>query len=371
MAKPLSAVDCISLAFAQTKKQLFAPFRFKRWAKLAVVCILTGEFSGSGGGGSPGNFNFPTTHGRDGKSLMALPHVDWSKILPWLPWILVGVVLLFLFIFLLIYISSVFRFVLFDSVLHDRCEFKGCWTRWEPRGRSYFFWALCVSAIAFLGTGLLIGVPLLIYWRAGFFTHPGEHIAAFVLGGMALLFLLFVFVVVVAVIGLFAKDFCIPIMAMEEVGVLAAWRRLLPMVGADKLAFAGYVLMKIVLAIGSAIIVGIATLILIIALLIPLGIAALIIFLGGKALGLTFNPVTIGILISLGCVLMAGFFYLIALVCTPPMVFFQSYVLHFIGSRYEPVGAILFPPPPEIPPPAPPMDLLPPAEPPPEPAPAG
>ena len=113
---------------------------------------------------------------------------------------------------------------------------------------------------------------------------------------MALLFLLIVFVVVGAVIGLFAKDFCIPIMAMEEVGVLAAWRRLLPMLAAEKLAFAGYVLMKIVLAIGSAIIVGIATLVILIALLIPLGIAGVIIFLGGKAMGLTFNVATISVL---------------------------------------------------------------------------
>ena len=41
-----------------------------------------------------------------------------------------------------------------------------------------------------------------------------------------------------------------------------------------------------------------------------------------------------------------GFFYLSALISTPPMVFFQSYVLHFIGSRYPAVGAVLFPPPP-------------------------
>lgn len=51
MSKPLSAVDCVSPAIAQTKKQLFTPFQFKRWWRLAVVCILTGEFAGGGGGG--------------------------------------------------------------------------------------------------------------------------------------------------------------------------------------------------------------------------------------------------------------------------------------------------------------------------------
>jgi hypothetical protein len=370
MSKPLSAVDCISPAFAQTKKQLFVPFRSKRWLRLALVCLLTGEFAGGGGGGPSGNFNFPTSHGKGGKGWMAFPHIDWGKILPWLPWILAGVVLVFLLIFLWLYIGSVFRFVLFDSVLYDRCELKGSWTRWEPRGRSYFYWTLSLLVVSFLGTCLLIGVPLLIAWRTGLFHHPGEHLAALILGGVALLFFLVAFVAVGAVIGLFAKDFCIPIMAMEEVGVIAAWRRLLPMLAADKLAFAGYVLMKIVLAIGSAIIVGMATLIMLIVLLIPLGIAAVIIFFGGKAMGLTFNIATVSILACLGCILMAGFLYLIALISTPPMVFFQSYMLHFIGSRYPVVGTVLFPPPPEAPPP-PPIDLPPTLAPPPEPAPAG
>jgi hypothetical protein len=301
---------------------------------------------------------------------MALPHIDWGKILPWLPWIIAGVVLLFLLILIWLYIGSVFRFVLFESVLYDRCELKGSWKRWEPRGRSYFYWNIALFFVSFTGAGLLIAVPLVIFWRTGLFNHPGEHLAALILGCVALFFFLMLFVVVGAVIGLFAKDFCIPIMAMEEVGVLAAWRRLLPMLGAEKLAFAGYVLMKIVLAIGSAIIVGIATLVMLIALLIPLGIAGVIVYFGGKVLGIPFNVVTISVLATLGCVLMAGFFYLIALISTPPMVFFQSYVLHFIGSRYEPVGAILFPPPPAEAPPLPPLGPQPTLGQPPDPAPA-
>jgi len=143
-------------------------------------------------------------------------------------------------------------------------------------------------------------------------------------------------------------------MAMEDVGVLDAWRRLLPMLAAEKMAFAGYVMMKIVLAIGAAIIFGIITLLVVILLLIPLGIAGVIIFFGGKAIGLTLNPATISILIALGAIILAGFIYLTALISTPAMVFFQSYMLHFIGSRYEAVGAVLFPPPPAtLPPPEP------------------
>ena len=79
--------------------------------------------------------------------MLAIPNIDWGKILPWLPWILAGVVLLFLLIFLWIYVASVYRFVLFDSVLYDRCELKGSWGRWEPCGRSYFYWCLAIFVV--------------------------------------------------------------------------------------------------------------------------------------------------------------------------------------------------------------------------------
>jgi hypothetical protein len=322
----------------------------KRWWRLAVVCLLTGEFAGGGGGGPAGNFHFPRTQPKGGNGFFALPHIPWGDLLTWLPWILAGASLLVLLVLLWIYISSVYRFVLFDSVLHDRCELKGSWKRWESRGRSYFYWSVSIIIASAIGTGLILGVPLFIAWRAGILRHPGDNLAVVILGGAAMLFLLFAFVAVFGVIALFAKDFCIPIMAMENMGVLDAWRRLLPMLAAEKLPFTGYVLMKILLAIGNAVIVGIATFMALIALLIPLGIGGVIIFFVGKAAGLTLNPATISILVVTGGVLLTGFIYLIGLINTPSMVFFQSYVLHFIGSRYPAVGSVLFPPPPEAPP---------------------
>jgi len=68
-------------------------------------------------------------------------------------------------------------------------------------------------------------------------------------------------------------------------------------------------------------------------------------------MGLTFDVATISILVVLGGIIVSGFIYLIALINTAPMVFFQSYVLHFIGSRYPAVGTVLFPPPADTSPP--------------------
>jgi hypothetical protein len=171
-----------------------------------------------------------------------------------------------------------------------------------------------------------------------------------ILGGVAMFFLVLAFFVLGALVSLFAKDFCLPIMAMEQVGVLDAWRQLLPMLAGEKMAYALYVLMKIVLAIASAIIFGIITIIVMIFLVVVLGIAGVIAFFVGKAIGITLSVATICVLVVIGGILLTGLFYLLALISTPPMVFFQSYTLHFFGARYPAVGAALFPPPEALPP---------------------
>jgi hypothetical protein len=159
-------------------------------------------------------------------------------------------------------------------------------------------------------------------------------------------------------------------MALENLTVLEAWRRLFPMLAREMMAYAGFVLMKIVLAMGSAILFGIVTIVALIAVAIPLAIAGLILFFAGKAAGLTWNLSTISIAVVLGGIVLMGLFYLIAFISTPAMVFFQSYVLHFFGSRYPSLGAILSPPQP-APQPASSLAEPPPLAPPAAPAPAG
>ncbi len=51
------AENSISFAFQHTKQQLFQPFRFGQWTKLAVVGLLAGELGSGGFNGS--NFQFP------------------------------------------------------------------------------------------------------------------------------------------------------------------------------------------------------------------------------------------------------------------------------------------------------------------------
>ena len=65
------------------------------------------------------------------------------------------------------------------------------------------------------------------------------------------------------------KDFVVPQMALEGIGAMEGWRRLWPMIQAEKGGYAGYVGMKIVLAIGAGIVIGIVSVILALVVAIP------------------------------------------------------------------------------------------------------
>jgi len=347
MPKLLSAVDSIGPAFAWTKRQLFSPFRFARWARLAVLCLLTGEFAG--GGGSSGGFHYQMPQSRRVSLGLNPDTFDWSSFRAYLPWIIAGVALLLGLILLWIYVASVYRFVLFDSVLHDRCELKGSWRRWEPHGRSYFYWCLALFFGVWVGLAVIAGGPAFFAWRAGWFQHAREHLPQLILCGIVLLLVLLGFVLASILAGVFAKDFCVPIMALENLSVTNAWRRFLPMLGREKLAYTGFILMKIVLVVGTAILFGILTLIALVIVAIPLVVAGVVIFFVAKAAGLGWNPATISIVVLAAGAIALGILYLVAFVSTPPMVFFQAYVLHFFSGRYPPLDAIMYPPPVEPP----------------------
>jgi hypothetical protein len=350
----ISAVESISPAFARTKQMLFRPFRFGLWARLAVVSLITGEMGS--GGGSSANFN-----GGQGGSrrwtvvahLLSEPR--WEQIQPYLFWIVLGVCVGLALLLLWVYSDCVFRFILFDSVLTGQCRLRESWRRWREAGRRYFLWVIAFGVSALVLVGLVVGVPVLLAFRAGWFEKSSQHLGALIGGGVLLVLVFFVLVVVLAIIDLLSRDFLIPVMALEEVGPLDGWNRLLDLMAADKLAYAGYVLMKIVLAVGSAIIFTIVNLIVILVLLIPLGLLGIAGYFIGKGAGLTWDLSTILFVAGVGMLGLAGILYALGFVYAPGLVFFQSYTLEFFASRYGPLASKMFPPKPPVTPSLPPI----------------
>ncbi|MFZ0294131.1 MAG: hypothetical protein WAL52_11045 [Candidatus Sulfotelmatobacter sp.] len=366
---PISAVDTISLAIEHTKEQLFRPLRFGQWTRLAFVGLLAGEL-GSGGGFNGSNFRLPA---HPGASRHFLPSA-FGGINPALLAGLIAILVVSAFIIGLIfmYISSVMRFILFDSIIAKECRIRQGWSRRQIEGWRYFLWKLLYLLASFCGIAVLIGFPAAIAFGMGWLSEPRQHLLPLILGGVVLFFVLLLFLVSMAVIFVLTKDFVVPQMALEEIGALEGWRRLWPMIQAEMGGYAGYIGMKIVMAIGAGIVIGIATLILGLFIAIPTVGLSILAVLTGKSAGLTWNAYTITLAVVIGCVLLAIVLYLVALISVPVVVFFPAYSIYFFAARYPPLSAAIYPAPlaqPQSPPFAAPPYQPPPL--PPSPAPAG
>jgi hypothetical protein len=193
---------------------------------------------------------------------------------------------------------------------------------------------------------VVIGIPVGAAWAQGWFTYARDHVLGLVLGGIALFLILLALLVVVGVINVMTKDFVVPQMALENIRVMEGWRRLWLWIKSEKGGYAGYIGIKIVLAIGAAIALMIVTLIAVFALLIIMGIVGAAALFGGKAAGLTWNPYTIALAVALGCIALAILIFVAALIAVPVIVFFPAYSIYFLAPRYSPLASLLWREPP-------------------------
>lgn len=370
---PISAVDAISPAFHHTKQQLIVPFRFSQWTKLAFVGLLAGELSSGGGCNfNSGNFRIPrhpvTTdnfagHGFAANGLAAnvLPAIGSTQWVAIISFLIVIAVVLYL---LLIYLNSMMRFVLFDAVIQKECRIRDGWMRRVNDGWRYFLWQLGLLAASFVALVILAGIPLAFAFLMGWLDQPKEHLVPLILGGVLMFFVFMAFFVLFLVVAVFTKDFVVPQMALEHIGAVEAWRRLLVTLKRDKGGFLLYVVMKVVMALGAAIVIGIVTLIVMLLVMIPVGGLGIIAVLGGKAAGLTWNLYTISLAVVFGSIAFAVFMYLVSFISVPAIVFFPAYSIYFFAGRYPLLDTLLhrlrgndlppeMPPPPVLPTPEP------------------
>jgi hypothetical protein len=341
---PISASDSISPAYQRAKQQLFHPFRFGQWARLAFVGFLAGEMSSGGC-----NFSYPSSSHPSGSSPTlgtGLPPQITDHIA--MIAVLAGIAVLFAIglgvIFL--YVNSVMRFILFDSVVTGECHVRKNWVRRRPHGRRLFRWQFLLMLITWAAILVVVGVPVAIAWAAGWFHNPGQHILPLVLSGILLFFVFLALIVVLALIQVMTKDFVVPQMALEEIGAMEAWRRLWPLLKAEKGGYAGYLGMKIILSIAAGIVFGIITIVVFLVVLIPVGGLGVLAVLAGKAAGLTWNFYTIALAVIAACLALAVIVFLAALISVPVIVFFPAYSIYFFAARYAPLSDLLWPPPP-------------------------
>jgi len=340
---PISAVDAISPAFQHAKQQLLQPFRASQWAKLALVGFLAGELSSGGCNMNTGNFHWPNQTQSDQLLPGPFSHLDPMAYAGLIAGFIITSATLWV---LFLYINSVMRFVLFDSVVNRRCEIRKSWSARHSAGLRYFVWQIFVVLSMVVFMIILVGIPAAFGLALGWIQNPKAHLVPLILGGIVLFFVFFALIGCFFLVHVFTKDFVVPQMAMEDISAVEGWRRLLARINLEKGGFAGYVGMKIVMALGAAVVVGIVTALVVLMVLIPAGGLGLLAVFGGKAAGLTWNLYTISIAIVVGCMLLAVILYIVSLISVPATVFFPAYALYFFAARYAPLNALLHPAPP-------------------------
>jgi hypothetical protein len=347
---PITATNSIELALEHTKRQLFRPFQIGQWTKLAFVGMLAGELGSKGCNRSnfqiPGHPGLPSEIPHDG--LPGALGIDPALLAALSALLGAFIVIGFAIGLILMYVGSVMRFVLFDSILTRECHIRKSWSHRLDAGWRYFVWKFLYFLLAAAGIAVLAGVPLAIAFAKGWLREPREHLPPLILGGVFLFLAAVVFAIITAVILVLTKDFVVPQMALENISAMEGWRRLWIMMQAEKGAYAGYIGLKILLAIVAGIIIGIATVILGVIFVVPTVGLSLLAVLTGQSAGWTWNAHTIFLAVAVGTILLAAFLYLVSLISVPAIVFFPAYSMYFFAGRYPRLAAALYPPPPAV-----------------------
>ena len=131
---------------------------------------------------------------------------------------------------------------------------------------------------------ILLGIPAALAFGMGWFDQPRQHLAPLIILGLLTFAVFFLFVIATALVQVLTKDFVVPQMALEGISAIEGWRRLWAMMQAEKSGYAVYIGMKIVLAIGAGIVIGIATILLGLLIAVPAIVVAIVTVMTGKTL---------------------------------------------------------------------------------------
>lgn len=321
-----AAAECIEDAIEATKAFLL-PVDRDRWLPMAVIVFFLS--AGASVGSAPnlaGQFAFGGAVG-DADLPQGGPPWEWSLAqVPDSVWLLLGGLVLALLVLLLVFgiVGAVMEFVLVEALRTEAARVRTPFRRYFRAGLSLFAFqvALFLAFIAIpLGAlGLFVVLPAL---SGG--APAGALVGMVIL--FVLLFLLLVFVA--AIVHGFTVAFVVPVMVVEECGVIAGWRRFWPTLRGNLGEFAVYVVLRWVLAIAVSFIGGTVTGLLGAFVAVPVLLLAGGLFLGtGGAL----TPVTIATYV----LVLVGFLLLVtalgALVQVPLKTFTRYYELLVLGD---------------------------------------
>jgi len=309
----LYAIDDIEDAIAATRALLW-PINGWRWTKLAVIVFFIGSISGT----SPFQFGGTGSVPNGGSGVSgSMPPATGA--IPGAVWVLVAVVILLVVAFVLI--GSVMEFIFVRALQRETVAIRADWSAYWPQGLRLFGFRLLLGA-ASLG---VIAVLILIVAAPGAIGYEGASagIAIFAIPVAGVLAL------VAGLLNGFTTSFVVPIMLLEERGIIGAWRRFWPTLTAQWKQYLAYVVVGTVLRIAVGIAAGIVTALLAVVVAIPLGLLGVL----GAVVITTAELAAGGLIIAVAVIAFVLAVTVISLFVAVPMrTFLRYYALLILGD---------------------------------------
>jgi hypothetical protein len=347
----LSPIDALGPAFERTKMMLLRPLRWKTWLKLGFIGWLGGGLITANA-----NFNF---RGR----MPRFPHDQF----PQDPWaelsraihsihlaeyfhlylhiilVIVAVVVAISLVFL--YLFCRFRFILFDAVVSGQPVIGRGWRLYASQANRYFGFWFVYALVRAATMALIIGMPIWHAYQSGALSGDDSLLAFFELIGTIALGVIAASIVF-GIVSTLAKDFILPLMALDDLPLSDAWSHLWRVFASEPGAWAGYFGMKLLLAVGASIGFPIAFVLAMLVFVLVLAIPAGLLILLGVVVMKAASVIAGVVIFSLTALLvMAAFFCLFMILSAPISVFFAAYAFYFFGARYPKLQALLWPQP--------------------------
>ncbi|HET6329629.1 MAG TPA: hypothetical protein VFF76_02470 [Holophagaceae bacterium] len=246
----ISATEPIHRAISWTEKVLFKPFDAGKWFVLGFCAFLAQLGQGGYNYRSGNAFRQTDTETRNAfadigtwiSSHRALTATLGAGILV----VVLGLIVLFM------WLSSRGQFMFLDGVARNRAEVREPWHRFRDLGNRLFRFQLALLSIMLAILLVFIGAFALAAIRAAHHGFDAIAIATFITLGAVFIVILLTGMVV----DLLLRDFAVPVMYLRRTGAWDAlgivWREILP---GNGWAFVRFYLMKLVLGLGSAVVI--------------------------------------------------------------------------------------------------------------------
>ncbi|MFA5272316.1 MAG: hypothetical protein WC412_08305 [Candidatus Omnitrophota bacterium] len=351
--------EIISGSLEWTITVLFRPFSPKKWLILGFVAFLGGALIG-------GNLNLHSNrdyHTKEAKAeqLYSQRSLDQSKTCPLsnvsqlkdniksylqkiagpdFVFVFTAIAFaIFLILLLFLWLGARFHFIFLEDVTKNDASIIAPFKSNRGIGNSFFRFHILLLLISLIIFVLIVLGCIMALFKIGIFNPGASPDFLKILSALSpFILLLVVFLVISIFIYIIVNDLALVVMYKDRIGIIAAIKKVLSLLGANKLNFLLYVLIKWGLAVCAYLIYNVVYFVTFLGLLFPALTAASFLYFIYKIIPKDVQSVFLAVVVIIAIPIILFLWYCFMCISLPFAVFFRTFSIKFLGkldSRYN------------------------------------